>query len=179
MLKYSSSILFLVCFTAVCQGGYYDGAFLGTGQGYGTAEDLNQQLGVDVVEVSTLVDVPGQNNILNATLDFDYGGIWSAEATIDLLVVSDGDQWAAYCYKGCNCAYPTKKCYLSEDFSIGTWSTDALGGVPVDHLTVFTGECDSTACVPEPSAILLVIYALLAFLAGRGFRRILNDTRHI
>jgi hypothetical protein len=169
------SLILLLAVTTQASADQFSGLFLGIGNGYGSEQDIFDTFGVHVQEMAVLTDFPGVNEGLSTTLDRDFGGVWryfdSNQPTLDMLLVGVDGQWAAYCFKDNPCGYPSKQCFLGTGVSMGTWSTDDLGGAPVDHLIAYKGA--PTGCVahaPVPSSIVLglVLIALLIILAPLG-----------
>lgn len=169
-------LLILLLLTTPVMADQFEGNFLGTGIGYGTAQDLYNAFGIQMVEMATLTNVPGHNNGLSSILGYNYGGIWRyhdlTQPTVDLLVVAVDGEWAAYCYEDNPHPYPSKQSFLGSSVSLGTWSTATIGNQEIDHLTVFKGQ---SCTVPEPlsmwAALMLLGALVVCRVIGQLWRR--------
>ena len=147
-MKYLIAFLLLVSPVLAAEPGFYrayDGVFMGTGTGFGTEFDVFRDVGLDVVELTTL-DMPGWY-VYNATLSATVTGAWSG----------------GWSYQ--NDPIPVGTVEIS-----GTWDTDDLGGRRVDHLSIFKARAPMVdrTCIqtPEPSCAILVIVGVVLIFGG-------------
>lgn len=165
-MKYLLAFLLLVSPALAADPGLYhmgDGLFLGTGTGFGTADDILSTLGLPVEELAT-IPVPWFQNPFEAIFSGGRNqGIWSYQndpILPDLLVVGVDDAWAAYCLREWEWVDP---CPVGTVESVGNWSTRDLNWADVDHLSLFqaTVPLNNRCDIPEPGTLILAIVGVV------------------